>query len=484
MNRIAARLVACLALGLGAVLLAPARPAAGAAKVVHPTGAALRLAPSKGAILRLDRPVANVFIADPDIADIQVKSPTVIYVVGKKIGETTLFAVDKDDAILVNSRVVVGADPDLLQHAIESARPGTPVAAAPLDNSVVLSGTVHSAAEAEDARRLAAVTLPKDGQVVPNMQIDKPNQVNLRVRVAEVSRNVFKALGLNWKAMFGGTSNFVGFATGTAPVLDATGAFATGAPVTSPSGAVTSTFNNLFARATNSRVSVNALIDALEQQGLVTVLAEPNLTAVSGRPASFLAGGEFPIPVPQASTGTVPTITVQYKQFGVSLKFVATILDHDRISLDVEPEVSQLTSVGSVQISGITIPALTTRRAQTTVELGSGQSFAIAGLLQNDVLQNVSKVPWLGDVPVLGGLFRSTQFERDESELVIIVTPYIVKPVAVAQLPLPTDGFVAPSDAARVLNGRMNAPSLPPAAVPGAAVPGAAPAQPLGFELD
>jgi pilus assembly protein CpaC len=473
MRKITACAVASvLTLGLAAAVI----PVSSAApKVVHPTGAPLQLGVSKGAILRLDRPIANVFVADPEIADIQVKSPTVIYVVGKKIGETTLFAVDREDGILVNSRIEVSEDPDRLQHAIGQANAQSPVQAAPLGQSVILNGTVHSAAEAEDARRIAAAVVPKEGHVISNMKVDTPNQVNLRVRVAEVSRNVFKALGVNWQSVFGTSSKLIGFSTG-APVLDAAGNFLTGAPVTSPSGSVSSTFNDLVGRFHSGRATVDNMIDALEQQGLVTVLAEPNLTAVSGRPASFLAGGEFPVPVPQASTGTVPTITVQYKQFGVSLKFIATILAHDRISLDVEPEVSQLTSTGAVQISGITIPALTTRRAQTTVELGSGESFAIAGLLQNDVLQNVQKVPWLGDVPILGGLFRSTRFERDESELVIIVTPYIVRPVAVAQLPSPTDGFQAPSDAARVLGGKLNAP------VPGA--PGGAPLPPLGFELD
>ena len=474
MTRFFGRMSVVLALAAAATFSAPA-PTDAAPKVVHPTGAALQLSVSKGAILRLDRPIANIFVADPKIADIQVKSPTVIYVVGKAIGETTLFAVDREDSILINSRVEVSEDPDRLKRAMQEANPDTPVQPTPLDESVVLSGTVRSAAEAEDARRIAATVVPKDAHVVSNMKVDAPNQVNLRVRVAEVSRNVFKTLGVDWRNVFGTTNKLIGFSTG-APVLDATGAFLTKAPISSPSGAISGTLNNIVGRIHNGRVSVDGMIDLLEQQGLVNVLAEPNLTAVSGKPASFLAGGEFPVPVPQASTGTVPTITVEYKKFGVSLKFVATILAHDRISLDVEPEVSQLTSTGAVQISGITIPALTTRRAQTTVELGSGESFAIAGLLQNDVLQQVAKVPWLGDVPILGGLFRSTQFERDESELVIIVTPYIVKPVAVAQLPLPTDNFQAPTDAARVLHGQMNGP--PPAR----AEP--APAGTLGFELD
>ena len=481
MRKITARTVAAAVLALALALAAAVVTTADAApKVVHPTGAPLALAVSKGAILRLDRPIANVFVADPAIADIQVKSPTVIYVVGKAIGETTLFAVDREDNILINSRVEVSADPDRLQRSIDKADAQTPVQAAPLGQSMVLSGTVHSASEAEDARRIAAASVPKDAQVISNMKLDAPNQVNLRVRVAEVSRNVFKALGVNWQNVFGTTSKLFGFATG-APVLDAAGNFLTGQTVTSPSGAVSTTFNDLIGRFHNGRVSVDTMIDALEQQGLVTVLAEPNLTAVSGKPASFLAGGEFPVPVPQASTGSVPTITVQYKQFGVSLKFTATILARDRISLDVEPEVSQLTSTGAVQISGITIPALTTRRAQTTVELGSGESFAIAGLLQNNVTQNINKFPWLGDVPVLGQLFRSEAFQRNESELVILVTPYIVHPIATASRAMvPTDGYIPPTDGQLVLHAHEYQQHAAPTPVTNG---GANLIGPVGFDL-
>jgi pilus assembly protein CpaC len=208
------------------------------------------------------------------------------------------------------------------------------------------------------------------------------------------------------------------------------------------------TTDNVLLGFGGKNVNVGLLIDALDTEGLVRVLAEPNLTAVSGTPATFLAGGEYPIPVPQALGVT----TIEYKDYGVSLTFVATVLDGNRINLVVKPEVSQLTSQGAVTINGASIPALTIRRVQTTVDMASGQSFAIAGLLQNNTNQSISRFPGLGNLPVLGALFRSDSFERDETELVIIVTPYLVRPVN-GPLAAPTDGYTAPTDAARVFLG-------------------------------
>ena len=256
----------------------------------------------------------------------------------------------------------------------------------------------------------------------------------------------------------------------------------------------------------NKTANIEGVINLLEQHDLLTVLAEPNLTAVSGKKASFLAGGEFPIPVPQAGSGSAPVITIEYKDFGVSLNFTPTILANDRIALDIQPEVSQLSTQNSIQIDGFNIPSLTTRRAQTTVEMGSGQSFVIGGLLQNNTTQDLTKFPWLGDVPILGSLFRSTSFQRNESELVIIVTPYLVKPDSSKRLITPADGYLPPTDYDRVMRGALNhiESELPPAAAPraasaqsfaapagitpAAAGSGAAPAKPpvgpVGFELD
>jgi pilus assembly protein CpaC len=197
---------------------------------------------------------------------------------------------------------------------------------------------------------------------------------------------------------------------------------------------------------------INSMIDALAEDGFVTVLAEPNLTAMSGETASFLAGGEFPIPVPQGQGA----VTIMFRQYGISLAFTPTLIGEDRINLHVKPEVSQLTSDGSITIDSIVVPGLSTRRAETTIELGSGQSFAIAGLLSHNQQQTVDKYPFLGDMPILGQLFRSSQFQNDQSELVIIITPYIVKPSTEEQLALPTDGFSPPSDADRLINNRFS----------------------------
>jgi pilus assembly protein CpaC len=230
--------------------------------------------------------------------------------------------------------------------------------------------------------------------------------------------------------------------------------------------------------------AVSAELDALAQEGFVTDLAEPNLTAMSGQTASFLAGGEFPVPIIQGgAVGTAPTVTIEFKQFGVSLAFTPTVIDASHLNLRVQPEVSQLSTQGAVTISGFTIPALTVRRADTTVELGSGESFALAGLLQNTSAQTITKVPWLGDIPILGALFRSNQFQHNESELVVIVTPYLVNPVA-TRLADPLAGFALPHDVQRVLNGstyrqELPAPPRGPLGAGGKGLIG-----PAGFQLD
>ncbi|MFN3591441.1 MAG: type II and III secretion system protein family protein, partial [Thermaurantiacus sp.] len=240
------------------------------------------------------------------------------------------------------------------------------------------------------------------------------------------------AIGFNWD--------------GIGRIGDAAVGIAVGRPVFVPSesGLVLNTraegANNLVGTFANGDVDLSVLLDALDNRGLATVLAEPNLTALSGVPASFLAGGEFPIPVPQAQNVT----TIDYKRFGVSLSFVATITDGNRINLTVKPEVSQLTSVGAISINGFMVPALTTRRVETTVDLASGQSFAIAGLLQNGSREDLKRFPGLGELPVIGALFRSRRFERQETELVVIVTPYLVRPTDAAALAEPRAGGARP----------------------------------------
>jgi len=414
------------------------------AMVVSTQATAINIEVNKGRLVRLEQPVTSVFLADPAIADVQVKSPTLVYVFGKKSGETSLFAVNAEDQLLANFRINVTHNLSALDTALRRYLPEAAINVSTLGDAVVLTGVVKSPDQSEDARSLAARLAGGDANVINRIAVRGPNQINLRVRIAEVQRSVIKQLGINWEAMLNAGSFAFGLATGN-PVT-AAGSFLTRNNV---GGAAT---NSLFGGFNSGNWDVNGLIDALESEGLMTVLAEPNLTATNGETASFLAGGEFPVPVPQDAS----TITIEFKKFGVGLAFTPTLLADGRINLKVRPEVSQLTSTGEVRINNFSIPALTTRRAETTVELGSGQSFAIAGLIQNNVTHDVRKFPGLGDLPILGALFRSDGFRRNETELVIMVTPYIVKPVSDTRMvAAPTDGLVAPSDGERIASGAL-----------------------------
>lgn len=429
---------------------APPMPLTGAAQVT-PEGtiiagnSRIALEVHKGTVVRLRHPAAAVFVADPEIADIQVKSAGIIYVFGRKAGETVLYATDEQERVILNTTVVVDHNVSRLRQAIRAVAPQAVIDVASIDGSVILSGAVATPVEAENIRRTAARFVPDQNAVINQLQVLAPNQINLRVRVAEVSRETLKSFGINWESI-SRTGNFLfGLGTGR-DIVSATG--------TLPRN---ETFNSLFGSYRTGNQDINSAIDALSSEGLITVLAEPNLTALSGETAAFLAGGEFPIPL----YNTNNTVTVEFKTFGVSLAFTPTVLDAGRVNLRVRPEVSQLSQAGSVVLNSITIPALTTRRAETTVELGSGQSFVIAGLLQNNTNHDISKVPFLGDVPILGALFKSDRFRRNETELVIIVTPYVVRPVSATRMALPTDGYVAPNDVERILGGLSYRPQLP-----------------------
>jgi pilus assembly protein CpaC len=462
MNRRSA-MIRTLALAFAIASATLPTPPVRASVIVKPTGAPITLDVSKGIIIRLDRPCSSVFIADPDIADVQLKSPTVLYIMGKGAGETTIYAVDQQDAVLLNSRVQVNQDVDRLERDIRQIDPSGRVRAKAVDDSIVLEGSVTDAAQGDDIRKIATRYVASPTQVVNKLKIDAPNQIDLHVRVAEVQRNVLKQFGVNWAA--------IGQAAGSDPVFGLVSAGSTLASVSSTPSSTGAGFNvptstlfggatnnNLFAAYQSRQLKVNAVIDALAQNGLVTILAEPNLVTVSGQKASFLAGGEFPIPIAQSGTGNTAAITIDWKQFGVSLNFTPTILADGRIAMHIAPEVSQLAPTQGITVQGISVPGITTRRADTTVELGSGQTFAIAGLLQNQTQQQLQAYPWIGDLPVIGSLFRSTAFQRGETELVILVTPYLVKPVSSATaLQTDNEGFYAPNDHDRVLNGSLNA---------------------------
>ena len=443
----------------------PAAAATAPIATIAAAGGELALEANRGMLVRLPAPAAAVLVANPEIADVVVKSPTLVHVIGKRAGETTLIAVDAADVVLANATVRVTHNLSALAGALGSLLPGSAVLPRTVAGGLVLTGTVASAIEAEEANRLAAGFVAQGERVVNQLRFAGPNQVNLRVRVAEVSRDTVKRLGFNFDVIPTIGSITFGLATGRLPA-------AAGSVLTRANGE-----GNIFARSSDGNVDVSAVIDALETEGLVTMLAEPNLTALSGETASFLAGGEFPIPVVQGDGST----SVEFKKFGVALAFTPTVLDAARVSLRVAPEVSALSNAGAVAVNGFNIPALTTRRAETTVELGSGQSLAIAGLLQNNTAQDIREFPWLADLPIIGALFRSTEFSRDETELVILVTPYLVRPAASATaLALPTDGFRAPTDAGRVLAGeawQQRQPARPVPATPRLAGP-------VGFIVD
>jgi pilus assembly protein CpaC len=340
-----------------------------------------------------------------------------------------------------------------IEAAIHRLMPGgISVRATVIGGRLVLSGAVPNPAAAEQAEAIARGYAGDRVVIVPAFTVLSSIQVNVRVRIAEVSRSIERQLGFNWQALNNSGNFRFGFLTGAA-------ASATGFSPLQALG-ISSTPNQLGAGFTTGHWDVNAVIDALATDQLVTILAEPNLTAQSGEPASFLAGGEFPVPISGNTSSGNTTVTVEFKQYGVSLEVVPTVLSEGRLNLRVRPEVSQLSTNGAVSVpigSGtLTIPALTVRRAETTVELGSGQSFAIAGLLEKTSSDATSGIPGAGEIPVIGALFKSNDFQRGESELVIIVTPYLVKPTnGPDQLRLPTDGIRPATDLDRILLGRQ-----------------------------
>jgi pilus assembly protein CpaC len=463
-----------------------------AMRQIPATGAPIVLDSGKGTLIRLNGPASTVFVANPDIADVQVKSPELIYISAKAPGETVVYAVDASNNVLLHSPVHVDHDLSRLRDSMHQLMPGENINVSSVDNSVVLSGDVSTEGRAEKARSLAAsiarATDVKDAVVVNQLAVNTPNQVNLRVKIAEVNRTALKALGFNFGKPPAGCSTTTGLGTilcGTASNL----LVGTQNPVTNQ--AISNTNEIAYGiPIPGSGSRLEAIMDALAQENLITTLAEPNLTATSGQTASFLAGGEFPVPVAASSATTgAPTITVDFKTFGVELDFTPTIIDSTHLSLKVRPEVSQLTTTGAVSVpistsATVTIPALTVRRAETTVELASGESFALAGLLQNTTEQDISKIPWLGDVPILGQLFRSQLFQHNETELVIIVTPYLVKP-SPTRLAVPTDGFILPHDAESLTTAatyRQTLPAPEKGPQPAGGEPGLI--GPVGFKLD
>jgi len=486
--------VAALAIALGTV--GAAAPAVAQPSAARPAET-IDISKGTGTLVRLSEPMSDVFVANDTVADVQVRSPTQLYVFGKGSGETTIYATSKSGRVVYATNVRVAQNLANVNEVIHAAMPDSNITVTTVGQLAVMNGTVASPEDAAQAQSLVTSLLnpgKKEGETLDILPVNRlktatPLQVMLKVRIAEVNRSMLKKIGVNLLNRDVGSGSLFGIGRGSPGTINV--AKGPADPITGavPETVTGVTFNNLVGGTTLGLfghifgTDLLGTLDLMQNDGFVTTLAEPTLTALSGETASFLAGGEFPIPVSQA----LGSVTIEYKQYGVGLAFTPIVLNDGRISMRVRPEVSELNDAGSVKLNGFVVPALTTRRAETTVELGSGQSFMLAGLLQNRNNNSIEKAPVLGDLPILGALFRSTSYQRNETELVIIVTPYLVRPVS-GQLAVPTQGFRAPTDLQQVIGGQVftgvNGPAAatPPTAaraLPGATTAVAAP----GFKL-
>lgn len=403
---------------------------------------------NKGTMVQLDRPAASVVISDPTTADVQVVSPTRVFVRGKKVGETTLYVMDYEDKEIMNAVVDVTHNISNLERAIKRVAPEADVSFSTVDGGLVMDGFAGTVKESENIRDVASTFIGPNDKMVNMIKTNGSDQVTLRVKIVEMSRTNLKKLGVNLQHIGSGgdfglqvlQGNDIGF-------------FGPDAETT-----YYRTFGSLLKRGSNSDTAIltrykdfASTVDAIETLGLATVLAEPTLTTTTGKPASFLAGGQYPLPV----AGQNGTVTVEYQPFGISLNFTPVVMSKSRMSITIAPEVSSLNFNNPIKVSTFNYPILETRKASAVVELGSGDTFVLAGLLKSETGNDISKFPGLGDVPVLGALFRSTEFQNNQTELVILVTPYIVHPVADKSLQTPIDGFVPPNDFQLLLNGEL-----------------------------
>jgi pilus assembly protein CpaC len=405
----------------------------------------LSLSVGKSIIIRNPTPVKRVSVAAPEIADFVLLSPTQVYLIGKAPGITTV-TLWENNKIAVVYDVEVTPDVARVREKLHEILPEErDLRVIATHDSITLSGTISSTANLSHALALVRAYAP-DNKVINVVQVAGVHQVMLEVRVAEMSRSLMNRLGINFSILrkddfvVSLLDNLIQLTDLDAGTLAMPGA---------PFGVTVSPAVNAILRITDGDTTWTGFIDALKEDGLVKILAEPTLIALSGQTADFLAGGEFPIPVPQG----LGTVAIEYKTFGVGLNFTPTVLSDDKISMKVAPEVSERDFSTAVLLEGFVVPGITTRRTSTTIELADGQSFAIAGLLRETIREIVSKFPVLGSIPVLGALFRSSSFEKNETELIIIVTCHLVKPLDLEKQSLPTDAFIEPSDAQLFLLG-------------------------------
>ncbi|WP_271439459.1 type II and III secretion system protein family protein [Pontixanthobacter luteolus] len=430
---------------------------------VYSQGGSIEIPINKSQVVTADRPIARAMIGNDEIADIFPISDRSVYVLGKELGTTSLTLYGSGNQVLAVMDISVGPDVLALREQIGALMPDENIDARISNQSIVLSGMAKSAGSADRVVQLARAYAGDD--VVNLMTLGSSQQVMLEVRFAEVSRNIGEQLGVGgFTSSNGGAfSSATGTGSGFVPNPDTGFGQLERSAVTGSFGV----FRRIFSDVAGLRI--DAVLDTLEQRGLSKTLAEPTLVSLSGQRASFLAGGEFPIPVVQnggggAATGGASSISVEFKSFGVSLGFTPTVLGDSTINLLVEPEVSAIDPTASITLNGIQIPGLQTRRASTVIELRDGESFAIAGLIQEDFKTTVEQIPLLGSIPIIGTLFRSTSFQKGETELLIVVTPRLVQPIRPDQVRLPTDRVKDPNALETILTGEAYRPvELPPA---------------------
>ena len=486
--------------------------------VAAPTGTATAqqvVSPSQDIVLSIGRgelvtipgSMADVFVANDTIADVQIKSQRQLYLFGKAGGETTVYASNSRGDVIFSANIRVGSNIGSIDQMLTLAMPEARVNVATMGTgTVLLTGTVAAPEDAAEAERLVQAFVGLEANVISRLRTATPLQVNLQVKFAEVSRSLVRAIGGNvttFDATTGGFRGGVGTGRGiTGQEFSLNGPLGVGSGVNQATGQ--RVVRDVFGRAILTDdlqlqfedvpgvgvgaapegttiaglgrlfgLDVLGALDLSESLGLITTISQPNLTALSGETATFLAGGEFPIPISQG----LGNVAIEYRDFGVSLAYTPTVLANGRISLRVRPEVSELSSQGAVTLNGFQVPALTIRRTETTVELGSGQSFMIAGLMSANSQNALDKAPGLGDVPILGNLFRSRDFRRGETELVIVVTPYLVQPVDAHQIKLPTDGYRSANELQQFL-GYRNTDGVSGAERPGPRAAGEGPVSP------
>ncbi len=429
-----------------ALLLAPAAHAGSSSTFYVPI--------NRSELVTTSSDMSEVIVTDPEVADVFVHGKRKVSVIGKMIGQTTLRAFDANHKLIRSMDVTVTYDLPAARRALREFLPKEKIGVSMVNTRMALTGTVSSAEAAstameiveefvrgkltaEQAETRVKRTDAENSPIINLMKIAAGQQVMLRIRIGEIQRNSLKNLGVNLTAFNGGENGFL-IGTGTGQFGGGTPEIPAFAANTFRGTSSAASFGSVGANGTFGATTVSAMIDALEQDGVLKVLAEPNLVSMSGEEAQFLAGGEFPIPVPQQ----LGTTTIEYKPFGVALKFTPYVLSENRLRIQVQPEVSEISNQNTIDTGdGFIAPSLITRRASTTVELAPGESFMIAGLIRDGMSSQINQLPGIGEIPVLSALFRSTSYQRNETELVIAVTPYIVDPIRDGDVKLPTDDF-------------------------------------------